>query len=214
MPAAILSIFLTLQLFTLPTIPEAITASADRALYLAEHYWDNTPLSDTLVNEHPEEFEQFLADYLTILPLLSAEQQASLLRPLFAIATPQLRRYLAEEQSPVSNPDIYRHALCSLVRGLPQLEVHLIYRHNCDACLKTMELIDKSDIVRRSQSNNQLTLRMLPTSGDPQLKLYAPDGTCLANDISVPDLELLLLELSKNKESFSSTNNKIIPRKR
>lgn len=195
--SAFLHIILAMRLFTLPTIPEAITASADRALYLAEHYWDDTPLSADLTTEHPEEFEQFLADYLTILPLLTPEQQDSLLRPLFAIATPLLRQYLTEEQSPVSNPDIYRHALCSLVRGLPQLEVHLIYRHNCDACLKTMELIDKSDIIRRSQSNNQLTLRMLPTSDDPQLRLYAPDGSCLANDITVPEFEQLLLELSK-----------------
>lgn len=197
MPAAILSIFLTLQLFTLPTIPEAITASADRALYLAEHYWDNTPLSDTLINEHPEEFEQFLADYLTILPLLSAEQQASLLRPLFAIATPLLRQYLTEEQSPVFHPDIYRHALCSLVKGLPRVEALFRYRHNCEACLETMERIDKSDIIRRSQSLNRLTLRMQPTSEDPQLQLYTPDGGCLANDITVPELEQLLLELSK-----------------
>lgn len=195
--SAFLHIILAMRLFTLPTIPEAITASADRALYLAEHYWDDTPLSADLTTEHPEQFEQFLADYLTILPLLTPEQQDSLLRPLFAIATPLLRQYLTEEQSPVSNPDIYRHALCSLVRGLPQLEVHLIYRHNCDACLKTMELIDKSDIIRRSQSNNQLTLRMLPTSDDPQLRLYAPDGSCLANDITVPEFEQLLLELSK-----------------
>lgn len=212
--SAFLHIILAMRLFTLPTIPEAITDSADRALYLAEHYWDDTPLSADLTTEHPEQFEQFLADYLTILPLLTPEQQDSLLRPLFAIATPLLRQYLTEEQSPVFHPDIYRHALCSLVKGLPRVEALFRYRHNCDACLKTMELIDKSDIVRRSQSNDQLTLRMLPTSGDPQLKLYAPDGTYLANDISVPDLELLLLELSKNKESFSSTNNKIIPRKR
>lgn len=197
MMSAFLHIILAMRLFTLPTIPEAITASADRALYLAEHYWDDTPLSATLLEEHPEEFEQFLADYLTILPLLTPEQQDSLLRPLFAIATPLLRQYLTEEQSPVFHPDIYRHALCSLVKGLPRVEVLFRYRHNCEACLETMELIDKSDIIRRSQSLNRLTLRMQPTSEDPQLQLYTPDGGCLANDISVPELERLLLNLSK-----------------
>lgn len=197
MMSTFLNIFLVLRLFTLPTIPETITASADRALYLAEHYWDDTPLSDSLINEHPEEFEQFLADYLTILPLLTTEQQDSLLRPLFAIATPQLRQYLTEEQSPVSNPAIYQHALCSLVRGLSQIEALFKYKHNCEVCLETMELIDKSDIIRRSQSDQNLVLRMLQTSEEPQLLLFAPDGTCLSNDILVSELEQLLLELPR-----------------
>lgn len=188
---------MALRLFTLPTIPEALTASADRAQYLAEHYWDNTPLSVSLIDEHPQEFEQFLVDYLSILPIVNPELQPSLLNPLFTIATPQLRKYLTEAQSPVANPDIYRASLLSLVEGQSRIEAHFRYRQKCEVCLETMEQIDKSEIIRRAQDSQKLILRIEQTTEEPQLRLFSSDGTCLANDINVNELELLLQELSK-----------------
>lgn len=191
------SIILALRLFTLPTIPEAIEAPADRALYLAEHYWDNTPLSDTLVTNQPDEFEHFLVDYLTILPLLSQEQQDEALRPLFAIATPLLRRYLTGEDSPVAAPDLYRHALVSLVQDLPHIDVHFRFRRNCDTCIQMMEQLDRSSVIRSSQNMQRLILRIHQTSDEPRLLLHSPAGECLSNSITVAELETILQEMQR-----------------
>lgn len=189
------SIILALRLFTLPTIPEAIEAPADRALFLAEHYWDETPLTDTLVTEHAEEFEHFLADYLSILPLLNEEQQNQALKPLFAIATPLLRQYLTDEESPVAAPYIYHHALRSLVNGLQQIEAHFRFRRNCETCIELMERLDRSELIRSSQNQQLLILRIHQTSDDPRLLLFTPAGECLSNSITVAELEAIMQEM-------------------
>lgn len=188
-------LFLVLHLFTLPTVPEALEAPADRALYLAQHYWDNTPLSDTLVNAYPDEFEAFLVDYLTIVPMLDDDQQTAALKPLFAVATPLLRRYLTEAGSPVANAELYQHALRGLVGGMRHVEAHMRYKPHCPACAETMEELDHSDIIRRCIEEQQLTLRVHSTSDEPRILLFAPSGQCLSDNISVQELETILQEI-------------------
>lgn len=186
------ALFLALHLFTLPTIPEAIEAPADRAVYLAEHYWDNTPLSDTLVSRHAEEFERFLVDYLTIVPLLDETKQSQVLRPLFTVATPLLRRYLADEASPVAAPSVYDRALRSLSEGIQQIELHFYYKEHCDACMQTMEQLDQSVIIRRNIDDQHLAIRLHQTEDDPKMIVCNTSGECIADNINISELEKML----------------------
>lgn len=192
-----LVLLLLLQLFTLPTIPETIEVPEERAVYLAEHYWDNTPLSDTLVSRNAEEFEPFMVDYLTLLPLLDEDRQAAALSPLFAVATPLLRRYLTEEASPVYAPEVYQRALLALVSDMPQVEVHFRYRKNCETCRELMERVDRSEIMRRSIRDQHLVMRIHQTAGDPRLLLFRPSGECLSDNISMDEIEAILLTFER-----------------
>ncbi len=186
------ALILALHLFTLPTIPEAIVAPVDRAAYLAEHYWDNTPLSDTLVSNHTEDFERFLVDYLTIVPLLDEQRQSQVLKPLFAVATPMLRRYLADEASPVSAPYVYDRALRNLTEGLQRVELHFYYKENCDACMQTMDQLDQSVIIRRNIDDQHLIIRLHQTEDDPKMIVCNTSGECIADNINISELEKML----------------------
>lgn len=199
----LLSLLLAIQIFTLPTIPEALEAPADRALFLAEHYWDNTPLSDTLINEHAEEYEQFLVDYLSILPLLDTDKQTQLLRPFFAYSAPLLRQYLCHKDSPIFNQEMYDRCLLSFAQNnSSQQESHrsyqpseytllFYYQDGCKACQDTMEELDRSSIITQSIEKNWLKIQLRKTTYNPHLELLDDHENILLNDISVEELEMI-----------------------
>ena len=54
--------------FRLPDVPETLRDPADRADYLALHYWDCFDFADTALLSCPEITEQAFVDFLSVLP--------------------------------------------------------------------------------------------------------------------------------------------------
>lgn len=104
----------------LPTIPAMLTDPELRAQFLATHYWEHFPFSDTTYIELPEITEQALVNFIDILQHVPQESSHKALATLFkkSTATPQmssyfwetLRRYWFDPNSPMRNEEMYRLA--------------------------------------------------------------------------------------------------------
>lgn len=101
-----------------PAIPATLTDISQRFDYLAMHYWDNFPMSDTSYIDCSEVTEQALADYLCFLDEVSpraAEQGLQTLlgkaltgnKQMYYHFSALLERYLYEPGSPVHNEERY-----------------------------------------------------------------------------------------------------------
>lgn len=101
------------------SIPMYIDSAELRLTYLVKHYWERTPLSDSLVINQAQTYEWHLADYLSLLGALSPEQfTEEILLPLETLHGKALtqtldlyHKYLYEPDSPLGNEDLYRPAL-------------------------------------------------------------------------------------------------------
>ena len=118
--------------FELVTVPSLLQTPADRADWLALHYWDRFDFTDTTDIRSTQFFEQALSDYLYILQQASPAQQAEGLkallrkaetgyRPNSASASPKptlqktllnrldelLEEYLAFSYSPMQDNEMY-----------------------------------------------------------------------------------------------------------
>lgn len=189
----LLAALLSLSIFTLPTVPEALETPEDRALYLAEHYWDNTLLSDTLIENHPEEYEQFLVDFLSILPIIEPDKRNELLAPLFAYSTPLLRSYLCNKESPVFDDSIYNNVLNYLSDKNEKLCLEFHYKENCDACESTLEQMDISPIFQKSIAEKRLSIHIIKTSNEPNLILKNTKEEVLSTHLKIEEIEKILI---------------------
>ena len=61
--------------FVLPTIPESLTTTEERADYLAMHYWDNLDVA-ALDDEAFDAVQQAFADFVSILPYTTLRSEA------------------------------------------------------------------------------------------------------------------------------------------
>lgn len=107
------------QLKTFPTIsiPAMVTTPQERAEYMAAHYWDLYPFTDTTLISKPGISEQGFADYLDILTYVDAERaQRSINDFLTRTEIDTLTRdyfldladrYLFDPNSPMRNEDHY-----------------------------------------------------------------------------------------------------------
>ena len=57
----------TTEEFRLPEVPVLLTDPAERAAYLAVHYWDYFNFADTTLISRPEITEQAFVDFISIL---------------------------------------------------------------------------------------------------------------------------------------------------
>lgn len=104
--------------FVLPTIPQSITATADRANYLALHYWDNLDMSKQAEVES-DATKQAFADFVSILPHVSNRSGAFATlwrrsypyRNAFYYLLSLAEMYLYDVSSPQRNEEYYIEAL-------------------------------------------------------------------------------------------------------
>ena len=103
--------------FVLPTIPESLTTTEERADYLAMHYWDNLDVA-ALDDEAFDAVQQAFADFVSILPYttLRSEAFASLWRrcyphDIFYKMLEFSELYLYDVASPLRNEEYYIEAL-------------------------------------------------------------------------------------------------------
>lgn len=123
--------------FKIPEIPAILTNPAERAEFLAKHYWDNYDFSDTSLIALEKVTEQSFVNYLDILPhvpLQSAEENLSKLMDkamqgdslMFAHFAAMAEKYLYDPNSPLRNEAFYIPVLRYIVASNNVEEVNKI----------------------------------------------------------------------------------------
>lgn len=128
--AVLLSVFFGVQEvhsrgFTLPEIPDSLTAPEARAEYLCLHFWDNFDFLDTALIAQPNITEQAFVDFLSVLPYAvdrsapmdTMLRRASVEPEMFAHFVSLGEKYLAGRYSPMRDENLYVVMLGSIVRG-------------------------------------------------------------------------------------------------
>lgn len=115
----------TIKAFTLPSIPQMMTAPEQRADFLVKHYWDNVNFADTNYIHHPDITEQAWADYCDILnhvPLKTAHEaikqtikQTYVDKKVFSYITDLADKYLYDPNSPLRNEEFYIPVLEAMI---------------------------------------------------------------------------------------------------
>lgn len=113
------------QSYSLPEIPDSLTAPEERAEYLCLHWWDGFDFSDTTLISRPGVTEQAFVDFLSVLPYTadaSAPLDAMFRRvsadpAMFSHFVSLGEKYLAGRWSPMRDEDMYVVMLRVLVSG-------------------------------------------------------------------------------------------------
>lgn len=121
------------QSYSLPEIPDSLTAPEERAEYLALHWWDGFDFRDTSLISRPGITEQAFVDFLSVLPYVSdipvafdtLFSRASAEPEMFSHFVSLGEKYLAGRYSPMRDEELYiamLGALCSDGRPFPEGE--------------------------------------------------------------------------------------------
>lgn len=120
------------SLFPLPDVPQSLTDAAERANYMAEHYWDRYDFNDTTLIDNVEVSEQGFTNFISIMPYVTEQEKAFeifarritsnpvMLRYFVAVG----KKYLADSYSPVYNEELYIMMLDALLSldNMPAIE--------------------------------------------------------------------------------------------
>lgn len=101
--------------FPLPEVPKLLTTPADRANYLAIHYWDRFDFKDHSLIEKPEVTEQGFANFISIMPYVTEQKAAFAVFARRMTQDPKMmehllevsERYLFDNFSPVYDEELY-----------------------------------------------------------------------------------------------------------
>lgn len=133
--------------FMPPAVPLLITDPAERAAYLADHYWEQFDFADTVLVANAEITEQAFVDYLTILPNIPYAKAESSLAALigsasadttaFARFVEMAEHYLYDPNSPFRNDEYYIPVLRAVIANEQVDEVSKIRpRYQLEMALK------------------------------------------------------------------------------
>ena len=131
--------------FPMPQIPTTLSTPAERANYLAIHYWDLYDFSEETLSYSGRMSEQAFTDFISIMPYVTERDSAftqfvsritdekRVLRRFFDIA----QKYLAEVASPVYNEPLYILFLQKLVESEKlKLSERELYAHELKMACK------------------------------------------------------------------------------
>ena len=101
--------------FPLPEVPQVLVSPADRANYLAAHYWDKFDFKDNSLINKPEITEQGFANFISIMPYVTEQKEAFAVFAQRMTASPPMlahllevsERYLFDNFSPVYDEELY-----------------------------------------------------------------------------------------------------------
>lgn len=101
--------------FPLPEVPQVLVSPADRANYLAAHYWDRFDFKDNSLISKPEITEQGFANFISIMPYVTEQKEAFAVFAQRMTANPPMlahllevsERYLFDNFSPVYDEELY-----------------------------------------------------------------------------------------------------------
>ena len=115
------------QSYSLPEIPDSLTAPEERAEYLCLHWWDGFDFADTTLISRPRITEQAFVDFLSVLPYIADAsvpldtmfRRASADPAMFSHFVALGEKYLAGRWSPMRDEDMYIVMLRVLASGDP-----------------------------------------------------------------------------------------------
>lgn len=119
--------------FPLPEVPSMLVTPADRANYLAVHYWDRFDFNDNSLIGKAEVTEQGFANFISIMPYVSEKEDAFAAFAQRMTENPKMmahlievsERYLFDNFSPVYDEELY---LLFLDAALKQPKLSLVQR--------------------------------------------------------------------------------------
>lgn len=113
------------QIFHLPEIPSMLVIPQKRAEYLAKHYWDHFPFTDTYYKS--EIIEPIFADFIGVLPHTNYSAACSGIKilmkkaeinvQLYSYLGELAKKYLYNYESPMHNEELYIPFLESMVKS-------------------------------------------------------------------------------------------------
>jgi hypothetical protein len=113
--------------FLLPEIPDTMTESNERALFLCMHYWDRFDFTNEQLIDRPDITEQAFVDYINVLNYISEEdakaslaitiQKASANKAMLQHFASLFEKYYYEPHSPFRNENMYIEVLQQLVKS-------------------------------------------------------------------------------------------------
>lgn len=117
--------------FLLPEIPDTMTESNKRAIFLCMHYWDRFDFTNEKLIERPDITEQAFVDYINVLNYVSEKdakaslaitiKKASANKAMLQHFASLFEKYYYDPLSPFRNEDMYMEILRQLVKS-PVLE--------------------------------------------------------------------------------------------
>ena len=150
--------------FVLPTIPESLTTTEERANYLALHYWDEVDMT-SLGDDMLVAVQQAFADFVTILPYttLCSEAFASLWQRCYPHDTfykmlEFAELYLYDVVSPLRNEEYYIEALeairaCAEIDDTDKLaatsQLEMLKRNRVGEVVADFAFVDKQGAEHR-----------------------------------------------------------------
>lgn len=123
--------------FQLPEIPVMMTDPEQRAVFVANHYWDHFDFRDTAYIHLPDITEQAAVNFMDLTQRISQEEALSSIRKLAEKASVEpkvlnyfwetLYRYWHDPNSPMKNEDMFI-LLCKGMEQTPQVGEYLMAR--------------------------------------------------------------------------------------
>ncbi|MBR4952166.1 MAG: DUF5106 domain-containing protein [Alistipes sp.] len=150
--------------FVLPTIPESLTTTEERANYLALHYWDEVDMT-SLGEDMLVAVQQAFADFVTILPYTAERPEA--FRRLWQRCYPHdmfykmlefAELYLYDVVSPLRNEEYYIEALeairaCAEIDDTDKLaatsQLEMLKRNRVGEVVADFAFVDKQGAEHR-----------------------------------------------------------------
>ena len=123
--------------FQFPEIPVMLTDPDQRAIFVANHYWDHFDFRDTVYIHLPDITEQAAVNFMDLLQRIPQEEALSAVRKLAEKASAEpvmlkyfwdtLYRYWHDPNSPMKNEDMFI-LLCKGMEQTPQVGEYLMTR--------------------------------------------------------------------------------------
>lgn len=197
------------KVFPMIEIPTIITEPAQRAEYMARHYWDKFDFTDTTYISLPEITEQALANYINVLTIIPAGQANSALKGMMAKAGADSAmfahfcnlydKYLYDPNSPMRNEELYIPVLETIIASTQVDEIEKIRpQHRLDLALRNRLGQQATDIVYTFANGTNGNLNSI-NSEYTLLFFYNPDcHTCKEVRENLTASEIVT-NLQKNK---------------
>lgn len=113
--------------FEMVSVPGIITDPAERADYLAKHYWDKFDFTDTTTIHLPDVTEQAMSNFLDVMKYVKPETASASIKgmlnkaeadsTMYAYMTGLYEKYLYDPNSPLRNEELYIYVLQAMVNS-------------------------------------------------------------------------------------------------
>jgi thioredoxin-related protein len=123
--------------FQLPEVPIMLNTPEQRAVYVAEHYWDHFDFADTAYIHLPDITEQAIVNFMDLMGHVPSEVESLALRTLYQKTAPHspmlwyfwetMSRYWHDPNSPMKNEEKFIK-MCKSIESLKQVEEIFLQR--------------------------------------------------------------------------------------